>query len=84
MKLIQRSKKQYKSGLLTLQIHYTNALLKVVMNRIVELLYQQSELFDDHPSHFDEKIATYKINDNIYIKFDSGIILLSGMNYERI
>jgi len=50
----------------------------------VELLYQQSELFDDHPSHFDEKIATYKINDNIYIKFDSGIILLSGMNYERI
>jgi hypothetical protein len=54
------------------------------MNKIVELLYQQTELFDDCPSQFDEKIATYKINDNIYIKFDLGIILFSGINYERI
>lgn len=54
------------------------------MSKIVELLYQQSEYFDDHPSHFDEKIATYKIIVNIYIIFDRGIILFSGMNYERI
>jgi hypothetical protein len=50
----------------------------------VEVLYKQSELFDDHPSEFDEKIVTYKINGKIYIKFDFGIILFSDMNYERI
>jgi hypothetical protein len=50
----------------------------------VEFLYQQIEIFDDHLPDFDEKLVTYEINDKIYIKFDSGIILFSGINYERI
>jgi hypothetical protein len=33
----------------------------------VELLCKQSDLFDDCPPEFDEKIVTYKINDKIYI-----------------
>jgi hypothetical protein len=53
-------------------------------NDFVELLYKQSELFDDHHPDFDEKLVAYKINDKIYIKYDPGIILFSGINYERI
>jgi hypothetical protein len=40
---------------------------KRIGNNFVKLLYQRSEIFDDHIPEFDEKIVVYKFNDNIYI-----------------
>jgi hypothetical protein len=36
-------------------------------DNFVELLCKQSNLFDDYPPEFDEKVVTYKINAKIYI-----------------
>jgi len=49
----------------------------------VKLLYQQSEIFDDHLPDFDEKIVAYKINDKIYIKIIFRENTFSGIIYER-